>query len=324
MLLTMGFLSNYRGLITANDINNKEYVETILEANKSFNLTHYMICTINRLRIDPKSIRNEPDSIFFTIMEQVDDFNWKEHTVRIPSNLGGYHTIMLVDGSEITLHVLQIDHKEIFANVLMFFEWIKLNKLFEFTGEKKMTDFLKFNIEYIGQTELTNNHIRFHQHKQISTILGDANAKRAHKEVWIILYSFQPPIVQSLATPKHIGEFRFDGLNGSLVKKLPKNEHKNLIEAVMIHYFQPRLNIHYKDNFPSDKHISYKYFYKQNISSVFVELHGNYCSYVIGSEKVGYKTNSYLMSYALSEEIDGVYILDNNEQNIDFFLQLEE
>jgi len=317
MLLTLGFLSNYRALLTPNDLDNPSIVETILEANKENNFSHYMICAINRFRIRNESIINGEKNISFTIIEQVDEFNWEEITMSIPSLMSHQRIYMSVDGTTIRLQA-ENGHEELFMSVIVFLDF--LNKHLEFNT--KLGELSNLNIKYIGQTELSKKYIRFKDHKKISKILRDYNINSPHQEIKILLLSFQPPLIQALLHPDIDSQIRNDWMpNGDLFKELPKKDWKTIVEATMIHHYKPKLNVHYKDNFPSDKHIGYAYFYDKRIRSIFVELHGEYSAHKIGNENIKY-TYSTIIEYALEKINDDIFIYDNNNQDLDKFMKL--
>lgn len=312
MLLTLGNLSNHCALVTPSDIEDKENMEKILKFNEEYPLTHYMVCECNRLRIKPESIIHKKDHITFTVSEQINEFNWKSHEYGIPLFNGDSKITMSVEGANITL-TNQHGQKEWFVNTFIFLEF--LCRSFGVTEE--LNHILRLNIQYIGQTELDEKYVRFKGHEKIVRASSDIIAKKPHKESWLYLLAFNEPFFNLMSIPGINSPERYDWLpGGGLLESMPAKQWKTIVEATMINYFKPKLNVHYKDNFPSDRHEGYKYFYEKDIRSIFVELRAEYMPYVIGNENTPY-THCRIIEYLLSKDDSGVFIHDNSKQNLD-------
>lgn len=260
MLITMGFLSNFRLLITPSELNNKNSIQTILDANKSYEFTHYMILSMNRLRIKKETIQNLNDRILFSVFEQIDDFNWKEITFGIPRKTEKHTLTLSIDDDKMIVLSNQDGYKEFFPNELIFLEF--LNRGLQFNVKM---NFLKLDVEYIGQTTLSKKYIRFEGHEKIQKLTSDIVAKQSHKEAWIILLNFQSPIFRAMSLPEVDSKMRYDWVDGELARNLSKKQWKTIVEATLIYYFKPELNNNFKENFPSNCHKSYNYFYQKNI-----------------------------------------------------------
>jgi hypothetical protein len=84
MLITIGNVCNYIVLVTPFQLKSKEGLQNVLSINKVNPFTHYMVCEQNRLRINRTSIINCKEHILFDVLEQIDDFNWREHKICLP------------------------------------------------------------------------------------------------------------------------------------------------------------------------------------------------------------------------------------------------
>lgn len=317
MLLTIRNLSNHCALITPDDLKTKDNLEKILRYNKEHPFTHYMVCETNRLRIRSQDIIHKKDHILFTVMEQRDEFNWDKHKFGMPLFDGANKITMSIEGSIVVL-TNQNNHREWFSSVFLFLEF--MCRASQVTEE--LNHLLKLDIQYIGQTELDKKYIRFKGHEKIVRATSEIIAKKPNKESWLYLLSFNKPFFSVLSIPEQPSKERYDWLpGGGLLEEIPRKQWKTLVEATLIHYFKPELNVHFKDNFPSDRHDSYKYFYEKEIRSVYVELRGEFMPYVIGSEHTPY-THSRMIEYVLGKDDSGVLIHDNKHQNIDHLLKV--
>ena len=316
MQINMIFLSNYRLVIKPSDIKKKDNILSILEINQQKEFTHYMICEMNRLRIKQESIFYRENNIYFSVFEQRNEFDWYEHTFGIPAEHKTGLLKMSVEDNKIKLYN---DFGELsFYSVIQFLE--HLNQVLAFNDDLKRI--LSLNVRYIGQTELNLKYIRFDGHEKILEVTSEIIDNKPNKEAWIILFNFNIPICNSFIGSGIEGNFRNDWLpDGTLINDLPKKDWKNIVEGALINYYQPKLNRHFKDNFPSNTHISYKYFYNKDIRSIIVELKGEYSSYFLGNEEVKY-TQSTLIQYSLKSIDNNVFLLDNNEQNIDTLIKV--
>jgi hypothetical protein len=297
LLLTLGNLSNHCALVTPSDIDNKENMEKILGFNKEHQLTHYMVCECNRLRIKPENITHKEDHIRFTVFEQINEFDWKPHEFSMPLFNGTSKMNMNVEGANVIL-TNQHGKKEWFVNTFIFLEFISRS----LGLTEQLNHILKLNIQYIGQTELDEKYCRFKGHEKVVKASSDIIAKKPHKESWLYLLSFNDPFFNVMYIPEVNSSERHDWVpGGGLLEDMPAKQWKTIVEATMINYFKPELNVHYKDNFPSERHDGYKYFYDKNIRSIFVELRAEYMPYVIGNENAGY-THCRIIEYLLSKD----------------------
>lgn len=319
MLLTIGTICDYILLSTPRNLERREGRERLIEENKGHPFSHYMICESDRLRIDPESIVHDHEKISFTLKQQISEFKWQDHQIEMPAVLSGTAIHMSVEGPNISITAPGHDALT-FDSTFLFLEMLASG----IGASDSIAEVLKLTVMYVGQTEITDSYIRFDGHEKLNSVYGDVVAVRPHREVWVKLLSFQNPFTTMLSVPEIESSFRKDWLpGGGLLENLPADQMTNAIEGVLIKYFQPELNVQLKKNFPSDRHTSYKYFYENNIRSIFVELHEEFRSYVTGNKTTPY-TRVTMIEFALSSDDKGPYLHDNSRQYVDAMLRKKE
>lgn len=320
MLLSLINICDFIVLTTPTNLDDEKTRNAIIEVNKHRPLTHYMLCESDRLRIEPESIKYDSELIHFKVLQQTSVFDWIPHEVSIPSRIptesGEVDLELRLDGPTVTLKESN-GHGNWFDNTFLFLEF--LSNMF---GKPNAFDvILKLTVRYIGQTEISDHYVRFDTHEKLNTICNNIIAHRPHREVWVKMMSFQPPSVRAMSLPGIESEYRDDWMaGGGLMENLPTEERTTIIEAALIKYFQPELNKHYKKNFPSDRHKSYKYFYDEGFRSVIVELHEEYKGYVSGNEFSPY-TKIKMLEFELSTDGVNPFLIDNSKQDMDEILK---
>ncbi|KVZ44402.1 hypothetical protein [Burkholderia ubonensis] len=312
MLLSLCNVCNFITLIPPGNIQTDAGRSTLRKINESKPLTHYMICESNRLRIKPDSIKVEGESISFTLLEQVNEFDWHDHWIQIPVSLYGHRFSVKTDGPIVSL-VFENGPIEQFHNTFLLLQFLTQH----LGPARELNELLRLTVKYIGQTEITEKYIRFDGHEKVSSVSSDIIHSRPHREVWVKLLSFQPPFVTMLSTPEIDSPYRRDWLpGGGLLEELPEKSWKTAVEGALIKYFSPEFNVHYKENFPSERHTSYQYLYDKSIRSIVVELHEEYMAFVTGSDTRPY-TKIKFIEYALSANDTGPYLHNNDVQDLD-------
>jgi len=312
MLLSLCNVCNFITLIPPENIQSDTGRSTLRKVNESKPLTHYMICESNRLRIKPDSIKDEGESVSFALLEQVNEFDWHDHWVQIPANLYGYRFLVKNDGPIVSL-VFENGRIEQFHNAFLFLQFLAQN----LGPARELNELLRLTVKYIGQTEITEKYIRFDGHEKIGSVSNEIIHSRPHREIWVKMLSFQPPFITMISTPEIDSPYRKDWLpGGGLLEGLPEKSWKTAVEGALIKYFSPEFNVHYKENFPSDRHISYQYLYDKSIRSIAVELHEEYMAFVTGSDTRPY-TKIKMIEYALSKNDKGLYLNNNDVQDLD-------
>lgn len=314
MLLSINTICNFTFLATPRVIEGSAVREQLIAENSKNPLTHYMICESDRLRIPKESVTNTALKITFTVRQQISVFDWDEHQIEMPALIQGRQCQLVVDDSIVSL-VSEDGKKLWFDNTFQFLETLALI----LGGPQSLSELLKLTVMYVGQTEISKKYIRFDGHEKLNSVFGEVVDLRPHREVWIKMLSFQKPFINMLVIPGIDSPYRHDSLfSQDRVNSIPKEQLNNLIEGVLIKYFQPQFNIQLKNNFPSKEHTSYNYFYQQGMRSVIVELHEELRAYATGNQDTPYTKIKYI-EYALSLTSDdnGVFLHDNARQDLD-------
>jgi hypothetical protein len=312
MLLSLCNVCDFITLVTPRNIERQEGREKILQANSFSPLTHYMICESDRLRLKEGSFVKNDGRIAFVLLQQRTEFDWESHEVEIPSNINGVEFDISLVGPIVKM-TSQSGAIEWFDNTFLFLEILAS----VIGASETLSEVLRLTVKYVGQTEISNDYIRFDGHEKLNSISNDIIAVRPHREVWVKMLSFQRPFFTMMSIPEIDSPYREDWLpGGGLLENLPHDEWKTIVEGALIKYFQPELNKHYKRNFPSDRHTSYKYFYDRDFRSVVVELHEEFRSYVTGNETAPY-TKIKMIEFALSSDDKGTFLHDNSKQDLD-------
>lgn len=143
-------------------------------------------------------------------------------------------------------------------------------------------EFLDLELLYIGQAKGKKKEStaiqRLMNHSTFQKILALENENDTDCEIYIGLLQFEI-ISQMLMIPGSTRE-KADSGNPNPVKTLQKlastdkfrGESINIAEAALIKYFEPKYNLTFSDNLTSEDHISYKFFYDNNIHSVMIEF----------------------------------------------------
>jgi hypothetical protein len=316
VLISIRNVCNFIILSTPSNLEKKE----ILKINQTHPFTHYMICTLNRLRIKPDSIKENNNITNFTILEQINEYEWKEHNFTFLAMFNDEKVTLKSDGKIVSL-TLESGKKEIFENLFTFLGMISYNNP---EIHKYIEQFLYLDVQYIGQTEMRHGqYLRFKGHEKINKVSNEIIENKPNKEVIIKLMSFQKPFTSAMTHPDILSDdSRRDWLpDGGLIENMPNSDWKTLIEGTLIKYFNPKYNVHYKDNFPSERHSSYGYFFDKNIRSVSVETHEEYMAHKTGNDNVPY-TRIRLIEYLLKNDEDGAFLHDNNKQDMDELINI--
>ena len=306
MLVSIGNVCNFTCHSTPSNLEDP----IILEINKKHRFTHYFVCQTNRLRIKPETIKVSEEHIEFIICEQVNEFDWEENEFVMSRIVNGIKCNLKVEGKSITLYDSS-GREEYFDNVFLF-----LNMVGSDSGwHQKVEKFLRLEVKYIGKTELTEKYIRFKGHEKIDKVKNEIIENRPNKEIIVKLLSFQKPFVNAMMIPEiQSDDSRSDWHpGGGLIENMPFEDWKSSVEGALIKYFQPEFNVHYKDNYPSNRHKSYRYFYDNNVRSIIVEVYEDYMAHITGNESVPYKRIR-VIQYALNSDDSGIHLTDNNNQ----------
>jgi hypothetical protein len=172
-------------------------------------------------------------------------------------------------------------------------------------------------VVYVGQAYGTEGSRiapdRLQSHSTLQKIYADAMRRTPDKEIWIILWSFEPLLVASFdGRTKRYGtsqEEDDEHIETVLWTTVTEQQRINFTEAALIRYFQPEYNTTYKDSFPKPTHTSYSECYELDINSVAVELNteDSYC--MLWSRAVRPRWSHFIM-YALHSRCEREAMFD--------------
>lgn len=286
------------------ELNNKEHRERILEKSKEYDFSHYFICEYNRIIIKENSIKWDSHIITFIFMKQISATEWKEYPFAIQNNFNGIPVNMSIENNNIILTSLITGHSEIFLNVYTFIEFLHTFSSLNLTTYFKEILQYKLTVRYIGQTEITEDYFRFENHEKISEISNYILEYKPQMQVLVIFSDFK--IQQSIIANLDFLE------KDEKVKNIPSDVRKNIVEAALIRYFNPILNDKFTDSFPSNKHSSYDYFYKNGLTNIAIEFRNEHRAYTIGNENIPYSKSKIIH-----------FELIKNDSEYNFFNKLE-
>lgn len=287
------------------ELNNKKHRERILKASEEHDFSHYFVCEYNRLIIKKDSIKWNPHAISFIFMKQISTTEWEEFPFAIKNNFYGTPVSMNIEDNNIILTSLINGNSEVFFNVYTFIEF--LNSLSDLEEYFKNILQYKLTVRYIGQTKLTDDYFRFKNHEKISEISNYILEYKPQMQVLVIFYNFK--MQQSI-----ISDLDFLEKNEK-INSIPKDVKKNIVEAALIKYFKPSLNDKFTNSFPSNKHTSYDYFYKNGLANITIEFRNEYRAYILGNETIPY-SKSKMINFELIKN-DSEYNLFNKLEHTD-------
>ena len=157
--------------------------------------------------------------------------------------------------------------------------------------------YLEGEVLYIGQSDGKTGErdalIRLKSHETLQKVLADVMHEDINYEIAITLWEFTPQLLTSI-----------DGRNDFLVTKEQELQHFekvisapplildgqiiNVTEAALIHYFKPKYNEKFKNNFPDVGHKGYTFYYDYDYNAITVELDTSCVNIQIHSEHTNY------------------------------------
>lgn len=310
MLISLTTVLKMVCLVSPSSLSKKENITEIRETNKKTPFTHYQICEYNRLRIKDDSVYHHDTGVSFQVYQQINEFDWKKVNLYIPyfMNTGPFR--LELKGAIVTLRFsngVELSYDDTFTFLV--------NMSFSLGRNPELDGLLDLDVTYIGQTEIKEGKtLRFENHEKIFTSSNDIIKSRPEKECVIKLMSFGVPEALSQMIPEILSDdTRKDWHNGELIRDIPENQWKTIVEAALINYFQTtEYNDHYTKHFPLKSHC-YKYFYERNIASIAVELQEENMAYrtrLKGADPKRFR----MIRYALDSELTEALMIDNSKQ----------
>ena len=113
-------------------------------------------------------------------------------------------------------------------------------------------------------------------HSTLQSIYADSICSHPDKEIWIILWHFEPLTICSFDGRHKVYEATFEQdkehMYTVLNKLITEQQMINFTEAALIKYFKPFYNDKFKYNFPNQAHKTYAECYDIDLNAVIVEL----------------------------------------------------
>jgi hypothetical protein len=147
-------------------------------------------------------------------------------------------------------------------------------------GSRDVRSELALEVLYVGQafgrkSKRTASE-RIRSHSTLQSIYSEAILRSPDKEIWIVLWHFEPRLIASFDGRWNQYEASSDQDDAHLhtVLNTPLNEQQqiNFTEAALINYFKPQYNYLFRDVFPSPAHRTYSQCYDLDINSLTVEV----------------------------------------------------
>lgn len=156
---------------------------------------------------------------------------------------------------------------------------INVGELFDLVANS-FVEKLKYKVLYIGQAYGKRGERsateRLSSHETLQKILIDSQRNYPEYEIKIMLLDmgFRLGIgIANKETPVHESNDTDNKHIESIFKNLPIEQQViNITEAAMINYFKPSYNTTFVENFPSDKHKSYRQYYELDYNELVVEI----------------------------------------------------
>jgi hypothetical protein len=230
----------------------------------------YMICSRPRITINPKKLEIKADEISGSFI--IDKGDIKEE---IPFNVPNPPELA-IKGYQLNFPYTDInllnEKGEVVSSGKSALLFPRL--------QTKYNACLDLEVLYIGQAfgeggdRLATD--RLSSHSTLQKIYVDTITTFPNKDVWIILWKFEPYVISMMGGGFDKALIDFEGslehMNRVLESSITFDQQITFTEAALIRYFEPVYNKEYKTSFPSMSHSSYDQCYHLDINSVAFEL----------------------------------------------------
>ena len=250
----------------------------VKQVNRIHPLTHYMICQANRLIFKGAfTSESKPKHVTLQILEQVSAIEFVEHELTLPTQQKGKSLAVYVDNYP-NGFVVWSDDKEPANTYPTFFEaLVAIAGQVQCNEDSLLTKLLSLEVLYVGQTEIKQHYLRIDGHEKYAQAADDVIRSRPHKQLFLKLHNFESPTWVVVEDEKK-AEKKLETIK-ALAKKHDHPAWITLFEAALIHHFQPYLNVHFKNTFPSSKHVGYKHLLGIGINSAEIVIDEKLRSY---------------------------------------------
>jgi hypothetical protein len=248
------------------------------QVNKTYPLTHYMICQSNRL-IYKNSFTSgsNPKYVTLQFLEQVSEIEFVEHELTLPTEHNGKSLAVYVDNHATGFVVWSDDEKPANTYPTFFEALVAIAGQVQCNEDSLLTKLLSLEVLYVGQTEIKKNYLRIDGHEKYAQAADDVIRSRPHKQLFLKLHNFDNP-TWIVAEDEKIAEKKLKTIK-ALAKKHDHPAWITLFEAALIHHLQPYLNVHFKNTFPSSKHVGYKHLLDIGINNAEIVIDEKLRSY---------------------------------------------
>ncbi|WHY92747.1 hypothetical protein QNK12_04350 [Neobacillus cucumis] len=256
----------FNRLLQQQDLENTD----ILEKVRGEQCHIYMICSRPRITFEPNNFNIGKEGVSGSFIIDKGEIK-EEHPFSVPNppNLS-------IKGYELKFPYTNIDflneNRDVVSGGKSAFLYPRL--------QTKYNSCLDLEVLYIGQAFGGNGERlatdRLSSHSTLQKIYADTIASFPNKDVWIILWKFEPYIISMMGSGFENALTDLQGsiehLNSVLGSSITFDQQITFTEAALIKYFEPKYNKEYKTNFPSRSHSSYDQCYQLDINSVAFEL----------------------------------------------------
>ncbi|WP_420768603.1 hypothetical protein ACNR9V_01065 [Parageobacillus thermoglucosidasius] len=258
--------ARFARLLQQSDFENKE----ILNKVKDEKCHIYMICSRPRITFNPSNLKIEKDFVSGSFIVDKGEIK-EEHFFKVPNPPNLAITSFEMEYPYSNINFLN-NKGEIVSGGKAALLYPRL--------QKEYNSCLDLEVLYIGQAfgeegeRLATD--RLASHSTLQKIYLDILTSCPNKDVWIILWQFEPYLISMMGSGFENALIDLDGsidhFNSVLSSSITFDQQITFTEAALIRYFEPVYNKEYKTSFPSQSHSSYDQCYKLDINSVAFEL----------------------------------------------------
>ncbi len=187
---------------------------------------------------------------------------------------------------------------------------------------------IRYKVLYIGQAYGNRGERdaiqRLSSHKTLQEVLTAAQRDYSAHEIKILLLEIKPFVHFGIVTPD-IPTIKSSDEDDAHIRQVTDNlpeerQIVNITEAALIHYFQPKYNKDFVENFPKDTHLSYRQFFDLDYNEIGIELGAEYNSWLtveLYSDSATIKSDWDLIRYQLNnaEDRDSMYAIFQTMDN---------
>jgi hypothetical protein len=229
----------------------------------------YMICSRPRIAWVPESLIIDDASVSGTFTIQKGS-TLEKHNFKVPNQLGTSDAKIICEYPHTEYEILSGSGLRIgggkVANAMIFFNLLD-------------ADFMDLEVLYVGQSYGEGGSRvaadRLQSHSTLQGIYAEAMRRSPDKEIWILLWAFEPILLTSFDGTKPVATSEEEDtahIQQVLRTGITEQQRINFTEAAIIRHFRPSYNATFKDTFPNPAHSTYSECYNLDLNAVNVEL----------------------------------------------------